>query len=1535
MKRAVPLALLFVLATAGLGQRELEPYFSLSSFRTFGSNSKPTVSVSGVGVTALQFRVYRINDPERFFRQLDDANSFNNFAAPARHGSKSLLERIHRWKAGLRADIRRSLRAQFTEPPSSHFSFLARNDAETAPSKGTHYAETPVLNPEQLVLTFTQPLQSKIMWQEATVDVPVKDKGVYLVEAVNRSLRAYTLLLVSDTVMISKDGGGKIVNLVVDRATGRPLPRIRVVALAKDRRLEETETNDDGIAELHPASSWPGDIRVLARNGRDVAAGVLPGDTFGEAGRWVGYVYTDRPIYRPGHTVHFKAILRVRADAGYQVPSGKLVRVEIDDPDSKPVYQQTLRVSSNGTIRDDLTLASGAALGNYFVQLSYGENRLDGNFEVQEYKKPEYEVRVTPAAPRVLEGDPVKAVIEARYYFGEPVAGAKVKYAIYRTRYWSPLLYDAADEDIEPAANGDSDDSDDSGDQVGEHEGQLDADGKLTITIPTTVSDHKFDYRYRIEARVTDEAKREINGTGYAIATYASFLVKIAPQRYFYEPGSKAAFTIQARDYNNQPVRTRVHIELVTWNYREPDKFEVKGATDAALDENGSGVAALDIPSQGGAYRIRAEARGASGRQPEASSALWVSGGSWGFESENPTVQIIPDKKSYAAGDTAKLLIAAGEPDTAVWVAVEGRSIRQQKLFRSKDSTVSFEIPVTASDEPGIEVTAAFVRDGVFHNGQKFVRIPPVQHQMNVTVKSDKPQYQPGQSAEYSIEATDVAGRPVSGAEFSLGVVDEAIYGIRQDTMPSLLDFFLARDYNGVFTRCSLEYFFSGESGRRRMQLAQLRAPSRLAQLKPDHLVLPKIRKAFPDTAFWNADLVTDASGRAQAKVDFPDSLTTWRATVRGITPDTKVGGATLKTIVRKNLILRLAVPRFFVQGDEVTLSAIVHNYLAQAKTVRVSLDMKGLDVLSGATQQIDIPSRGEARLDWRVRVEQVRSAVITGKALTNEESDAIELSLPVNIPGVKLTEARRGAVTPGSSAVFDLNFPDKIQPGSRAISIQVSPSIAGSLFGALDFLTTFPYGCVEQTMSSFLPNIIVQSAIKDLAINANLDQAALNEKIRAGLDRLYAFEHQDGGWGWWETDESHPFMTAYVVAGLTQAQAAGVNIEENRITQGADWLKKQLASSDLDSNPDLRGYIVYSLALANRADAVILNQAYASRSAMTSYGLAVLGLALDQMHDQRASEIAAAVESRATQDEQQAWWSATRDPMLDFEADTTPEATAFATKLLARQHRGAALLPKAALWLMNHRNEGYWWSSTKQTAMVIYGLTDYLRSTNELKPNLTANVFVNNRPVLTRKIDQIGANPEIKLDDSQLDPRTNRIRVEVSGEGRLYYSARSEYYSSEAKLEKTGAISLNLLRDYFLLSPTRTGDRIIYDTAPLTGPVQSGDIIAVRLTVTGSDQRYLMIEDPIPAGTEFLAADNLYTLRNRPPWWRWEFTRRELHDDRMAIFQTFFLKGQQTYFYLLKAVNPGVFKMSPAHVGPMYQPRVSATSESRTLEVK
>ena len=291
-----------------------------------------------------------------------------------------------------------------------------------------------------------------------------------------------------------------------------------------------------------------------------------------------------------------------------------------------------------------------------------------------------------------------------------------------------------------------------------------------------------------------------------------------------------------------------------------------------------------------------------------------------------------------------------------VLVTVEGRNIDVPQLLNPGAKSFTVDIPVKPEYAPNFFVGASAFINGEMHQGSKSIAVPATDRKLQVEIQPAKDQYKPGESAQYSVTTKDVDGHPVA-AEISLGVVDEAIYVIAPDQTPPMMSFFYGRIYNSVNTKTSLAYFFSGQAGTRRMMLTTLRPATALAQLKPERLLQPKVRKAFPDTAFWAANLTTDATGKATARFDFPDSLTTWRATARAITSDTRVGSAYQKTIVRKNLMLRLVVPRFFTQGDEVTISAIVHNYLKDAKTARVSLDLQGLDVVTGSQQDVNIPS--------------------------------------------------------------------------------------------------------------------------------------------------------------------------------------------------------------------------------------------------------------------------------------------------------------------------------------------------------------------------------------------------------------------------------------------------------------------------------------------------------------------------------------------------------------------------------------------------
>jgi len=191
-----------------------------------------------------------------------------------------------------------------------------------------------------------------------------------------------------------------------------------------------------------------------------------------------------------------------------------------------------------------------------------------------------------------------------------------------------------------------------------------------------------------------------------------------------------------------------------------------------------------------------------------------------------------------------------------------------------------------------------------------------------------------------------------------------------------------------------------------------------------------------------------------------------------------------------------------------------------------------------------------------------------------------------------------------------------------------------------------------------------------------------------------------------------------------------------------------------------------------------------------------------------------------------------------------------------------------------------------------------------------------------------------VLLPTEQLRAGNNSIRIQKSGNGRLYWSARGEYYTTEKQFFQSNKLSLNITRDYYRLAPQQEKEKIVYALQPLQGDVHSGDVIAVHLSVNGSNWRYLLIEDPIPAGSEFVQKDALYELKQKAPWWGYWFTRREFHDDHAAFFQTYF-SGHQEYVYLLKIINPGTFRISPASVQPMYQPSVISTTDAATMEVK
>ena len=1531
--------------------------FNLSTNRSFAPSEKPTIHLYAQNVDELEFRIYRVQNPAKFLAGLPDLHSFDNgtpFGPKERIDERTWLEKFHDWKHHLWFLVRRFFRGQFTmenrDRLRAHQANLARRSRIVGVAQ---FAQIPLLNDRQLVARWRQELPPTYVSDSQELPIDPLPSGLYLIEATDGHYKAYTLLMVSRMGMITRTGNGSVLAFCVDRVSGAGIAGVQVSAGFAQQQQATATTDADGLAplQLSAPKPQPDNFWVLATHGDDVAA-VTPGGyalSGWQGGRWSSYVYTDRPVYRPGHMVHWKGILRARVENHLELPKLTTIHVTIADQDDHALLDKDLPLSAGGNVTGDLTLPATATLGYYTIRLRNGPATDDadnyagnGQFRVEDYRKPEYQVRVSPAKARLLQGETMPVTIDARYFFGEPVSNAKVKYRVYHSpHYWwdedgggdygtdagednNSLGYDAA--------------------QQSEQTGKLDANGKLTINVPTQyVADQKrpTDQDYTVEAAVTDQANREITGRGRFLATRGSFRIHVEPVSYAVRVGDSALFNVTAVDYDNHPVQTQVHLQLVTHKYANGATQTIRGAaTDVTTAADGRAQARIPVATAGSA-EVEATATTPEQRVVFDSSYLWVMGGNeegWGGESR--AVQIITDKKSYAPGETAHLSILSNVDSFHALVIATGYTVEFQKVLFSPGKALTFDLPITADAQPNLEVTAAFIRNDQLYQANVSIKVPPVQEQLQIDITPESQVFQPQQTAGYDVFARDWQGKPVS-ADFSFGVVDEAIYSLYPDSSGDMVKKLYPDRYVFAAVDSSLQYYFSGRAGLKSPLLAsrQSRYRPQLAQVKPGNDVAqPRVRKAFPDTAYWSPSIHTDAAGHAHVTLTFPDSLTTWRTTVHAITLDSRAGSAINRVLVRKNIIVRMGTPRFLRQGDEVTIPVIVHNYLDQAKQVQLSLEINGLDPVSGAGQTVTVPSKGEGTALWRVKASRIGTARLLAKALTNEESDALELTFPIEPIGVPRTINNSGVITDNTAASTTITFPANTDAAAHTLHLEIAPSIAGSLFSALSYLSTYPYGCTEQTMSSFLPNLVVADTLKKLNLSGLISPADLQAKTNAGLDRLNDLRHDDGGWGWWKEDQSRVFMTAYVVSGLAQAKAAGYDKAAANLPGGVRYLEQQLAQHPR-MIPALRAYVTYALSLAGAQNlGPSVESLWSRRNDLPAEGLALAGMVMLRAGDSRAPQIAQLLEGKAQHTGTLVSWPSSYSPLLDLNDDNSAESTAFALRFLTHADAKSPLLEGAAQWLVLNRNGGYWWSSTEQTAMALFGLVDYLAASQELNADYDADVLLNGSSIAKRHFTAAdaasGTDLSIDITPAQLQPGNNVVQISKHGSGRAYWSVQGKYYSTEQKFYQQGTLSLNLTRDYFKLTPITQGGKVEYSLEPLKGPVQVGDTLAVHLAVNGSPAKYLLIEDPIPAGTEFVQNEDSYILGDKPANWDYWYTRREFYDDRAAIFATE-SSGRHESFYLLKVVNPGSFAISPANVQPMYQPGIQATSDMLHLQVE
>ncbi|MBL8820107.1 MAG: hypothetical protein JNL58_29050 [Planctomyces sp.] len=1558
------------------------------------------------------------------------------------------------------------------------FSLFSRHDDdETAAAKLRKFAAS------EAEVVWTQQVEKSDRVASHSTFAPLTNAGVYLVEArvPGTNQRSVGLVVVSGIAIIQKPMTDRILMWAVDAQSGTPLDNqeIRVVERSwSDKRTKREsilKTDPTGIAEYRNS-----DNEGQSFEGYVFAASQDRGATFGDLANraydqrsepeFKMVALLDRPLYRPGDTVNFRVWVRELSGRIFHAAEpGRHLQISVIGPNYTTIRTLFLDTDESGSVVGSFTLGSETPLGAYGLNVeAVGmEDRGDAvEFSVEEYRPPEFEVTVSPTKSLTRPGDPISASIVARYHFGLPVAGGEVSYRIFRQQelqsYMMPAEYDwlygagygaVASKRDEEIINFRSDWRDfwrryrgsrPTRDIVEEGHTKLDSEGKAEIRFDPSASRHSEDrdWRYTIEASVQDESRRTVDGVGLVVASRQEFYAFAELNRGWYEPGDAMVVHLILRSANDVPVAAsgtvslhRLGDEALDDELRNP-KLE---DWDVTVGADGRHQLELIAPSAG-RYQLRFLTLDSLNREVSTSLEFLVHGQSadvGGFQW--PHLQIIPDRRSYQVGDTARLLIVSDSPEAQVLLH-EG--IDAYRFVSLKNHTRVIELLIKKEDVPNRFFEVTVVSKGAVHTESCQLFIPPVNDLLNLELLADERLYQPGESETFRIKVTDSVGRPVSG-DLALTVFDKAVSYIQPESTPGPRSLIVSCKLgqwdwgSGVDATLNPRLFgtsgefmcpeyyltdgYKAEIGMMTGTPPGVGDPGDADATIVDELdsflelilegdvekVSPVIRSDFGNTALWLPHLKLDESGLAEFEVKFPQSLTTWH--IRGflITKDTRVGEITRDAVTSKNLLVRLQHPRFLVEKDQVTLSANVHNTLPTDKMVTAELivpsavfqatndataDSEGNLCL---TAQAIVPSGGQHRFDWRLDVVDAGLATVTVRSLTDEESDAMTMAIPVRGHGSALTVTKSGTFGDGETGrktlVFDV--PEDAHPQRTRIAVSISPTSASAAFEAIPFLVGYPYGCVEQTMSRFYPTVLVAKTlsqfdidIADIAERSGknnlsqfpkaapdtvLDAAELERMTEAGLQRLQKFQHEDGGWGWWEHDKSSPYMTAYVLIGLHVAAESGATVDESVFTKALDYLA-ELGSEDgrdfsgsrlvRDHHTDM--LVLYALSLSrpksfidpdtrDRAEsrATLMKNLFAAfehRNRLTVYDQLLLAMALQNMVQHQKAVIALNdVLQRIERDEER---DIAHVPVLSSQHwhswNNEIETNAWLLRVLIAIEPKNPLAPKLVNWLASNRTNGRFWRSTKDTALAITAISEYLILAGVKKADQTLEIRLDDGPTTQLQVsgnDLLGLETVLAVPgDISLRPGRHELTVERTGSGMMHFVLDASFLRTTA-IDQARGNGLTITRRYFRLprpdEPATANVRGLdadvstpeSDSQPLTmdDTLNVGDIVEVELTIESDDDyEYVAFEDLKPAGCEAVQ------LRSGDTWGNGLWANVELRDNRVEFFVSSLHKGKHVLKYKLRAETPGWFHALPARGFAMYAPEIHAQSDELRLRV-
>jgi len=1334
---------------------------------------------------------------------------------------------------------------------------------------------------------------------------------------------------------------------VTDLRTGAPAAGVSLTMLGGDAG----STNGDGVATLHLPTLADNSAAVIATKGDDTAILQLQNfkvDVVDDV-RW--YVIDDRQIYRPGETMHVKGWVRranLSSDGSLAaIASGTAVHYTINDSYGNEVAKGDTTLGALGGFDLTVVVPETANVGPATLNLTLAAN--DGlldtstnhSFRIEEYRRPEFEVTTRPESQGpYVSTSPATVAATGAYYAGGPLPQAPVDWSVTTTPttyappgwdgftfgIWTPWwisdsrggfgdFYVADGPCCGPNVNPDATTATYHGttDSNGTHYLQLGFEGKdgTLPDLPVAVS---------AQATITDVNRQAWSSTTDLIVHAADRYVGLRTTRTFVRQGDPLGVEAIVTGIDGK-VLPGVTLDLVAGRV---ESRMVKGSwTEVVVDPQTCTVTSGQDPASctfdtaiGGQYKVTAVVTDEHGGHNRTELTTWVSGAqsapSRGVTQQQLTV--VPDKATYAAGDTAQLLVQAPFATGEGLITIAHNGIRSTVRFTLAGGSAVVELPITEADVPelalDLEVVGAAARtadDGsalpdapqqpVYAVGTMTLSVPPVSRTLTVKATPRDTELVPGGSTTIDVKVDDAAGKPVQGAEFAVVVVDEAVLALSDYQLTDPLSVFYAAGNNYLSTAYSHDQiqlanpltvsggggdsggttappapdttassssndFTSSVAGGQRESADGLKA---MPGASGSGTTPIDVRSNFDALALFQPSVTTDADGTAHIDVTVPDNLTRYRVMVVAVSGTDRFGSTESNITARLPLSVRPSAPRFANFGDSFELPVVVQNQGDTAMDVDVLLQTSNLTSTGPVGKKVSVPAHDRVEVRFPVTTVDAGTAGFRVTAISGDMADSATVTIPVYTPATAEAFATYGVIDNGALDQPVL-APTDVIPGFGGLSITTSSTSLQALTDAVLYLVQNPYDSADARASRIIAIAALADVLDAFQADGVPSKDALDASVKADIAALAALQNGDGGFPWFrQGDDDEPFISVEVAHSLVLAKARGYAVPDVTLSAALQYLADIEAHIPSEYGQQQRdmisAYALWVRDLAGQGDAAKAIALYRSHPQdLTVDALAWLWTAT---HDTSiGSEIERTLNNRVVETAGAANFTTDYGDSAYLVMHSDRRTDGIVLDALIANAPDSDLIPKVVTGLLANKVKGRW-DNMQENSFILLALRSYFDTFEAQTPDFVAKVwlgqqFAGDHTFQGRQTDR--SNITIPTADVIAAGNSDLV-LSKDGNGRLYYRIGLTYAPADLHLD---ALDRGFVVDRVYEAVDDPAD--VTRDADGTWHIKAGARVRVKLTMVAESQRtHVALIDPLPAGLESLNP-SLAVTQTAPP---------------------------------------------------------------------